>query len=228
MKTPMLYLRLPYGLSLRRSIDVMTIDAWFIFASFWVLFVTTPRPNAVNCVSVAMVYRFRTSLICVLGFLTQATLFLVLSAFGIIALISASSSTFELFKWNGAAFLIYLGVRGWITPTRPISQDVPISSEVYVKSFLLATINPKSIAGYLAAFSQFVVPSIRISAPMCIRIPTTLCLTTLSYASLGALYTGLGYTGLSTILNVWFKRVLAICFIIYRFLLGLSPFPRGM
>ena len=206
----------------------MTIEAWFIFASSWVLFITIPGPKAVNCVSLAMAYEFRKPLICVLGILTKATLFLILSAFGITALISASSSTFELFKWNGAAFLIYLGVRGWITPTRPISQDVPISSEVYVKSFLLATINPKSIAGYLAAFSQFVVPSIRISAPMCIRIPTTLCLTTLSYASLNALYKGVGYTGLSTILNVWFKRVLAICFIIYRFLLGLSPFPRGM
>ena len=129
----------------------MTIEAWFIFASSWVLFVTIPGPKAVNCVSLAMAYEFRRPLICVVRILTKATLFLILSAFGITALISASSSTFELFKWNGAAFLIYLAVRGWITPTRPISQDVPISSDVYVKSFLLATINPKSIAGYLAA-----------------------------------------------------------------------------
>ncbi|NCW15882.1 MAG: LysE family translocator, partial [Rhodobacteraceae bacterium] len=26
----------------------MTLEAWFIFASFWALFVTTPGPNAVN------------------------------------------------------------------------------------------------------------------------------------------------------------------------------------
>ena len=55
----------------------MTIEAWFIFAGFWLLFVTTPGPNAVNCVSVAMAYGFRTSLVCVLGILMQATLFLI-------------------------------------------------------------------------------------------------------------------------------------------------------
>ena len=206
----------------------MTIEAWFIFASFWVLFVTIPRPNAVNCVSLAMAYGFRISLICVLGILTKATLFLILSAFGITPLISASSSTFEMFKWIGAAFLIYLGVRGWITATGPISQDVPIRSEVYVKSLLVATINPKSIAGYLAAFSQFVAPNIPIWDQMWIIIPTALCLTKLSYTSFCALGASLGHAALSTISNVWLRRVLATCFIIYRFSLGLSPVPRGV
>ena len=182
----------------------MTVEAWIIFASFWVLFITTPGPNAVKCVSEAMAYGFRTSLIC------------------------ASPATFGVLKWIGAAFLIYLGLRGWITATRPISQDVPIRSEVYVKSFLVATINPKSIAGYLAAFSQFVAPNIPIWDQIWIIIPTSLCLTTLSYTSFCALGAGLGRAALSTILNVWLRRVLATCFIIYGFLLGLSPFPKGV
>ena len=205
----------------------MTIEAWFIFVSFWVLFVTTPGPNAVNCVSVAMAYGFRTSLICVLAIVMQATLFLIFSAFGITALISASSSTFEVFRWIGAALLIYLGIRGWITAIRPISQDAPSSSEVYVKSFLVATLNPKSIAGYVAAFSQFVAPKIPIWDQMWIIIPTVLCFMTPTYTSFFALGASVGHTALSTILNVWLRRVLAMCFIIYRFLLGLSPFSRA-
>ena len=205
----------------------MTIEAWFIFAGFRLLFVTTPGPNAVNCVSLAMAYGFRTALVCVLGILMQATLFLILSAFGITALISASSFTLGGFKWIGAAFLFYLVVRGWINATRPISQDVPVSSEVFVKSFLVATINPKSIAGYLAAFSQFLAPNIPIWDQMWIIIPTALFLTTLSYTSFCALGAGLGHAALSTILNVWLRRALATCFIIYGFLLGLSPFSRG-
>ena len=205
----------------------MTIEAWFIFASFWALFVTTPGPYAVNCVSVSMAYSFRTSLRCVLGILPQATLLFILYAFGITALMSASLFTFEVFKWIGTTFLIYLGMCGWITATRPISQDVPVSSEVYVKSCLLATINPKSIAGYLTAFSQFVVPNVPIWDQIWIIIPTTLCVTTLNYTSFCALGASLGYAILRTILNVWLRRVLATCLIIYEFLLGLSPFPRG-
>ena len=206
----------------------MTVETWFIFASFWALFVTTPGPNAVNCLSVAMAYGFRKSLICVLAILTQATLFLILSAFGITALISASPAAFGVFKWMGAALLIYLGARGWVTATSTISQDVPTTSSVYVKSFLLATANPKSIAGYLAAFSQFVAPKIPIWDQMWIIMPTALCMTTLSYTSFCALGAGLGRAALSAILNGWLRRILALCFIIYGFLLGLSPFPRGV
>ena len=128
----------------------------------------------------------------------------------------------------GAAFLIYLGLRGWITATRPISQDVPAPSEIYVKSFLVATINPKSVAGYLAAFSQFVAPNVPIWDQMWIIVPTALCLTTLSYSGFCALGAGLGRAALSAILNVWLRRILAICFIIYGFLLWLSPLPRGV
>ena len=84
----------------------MSWEAWIIFASFWVLFVTTPGPNAVNCISVAMVYGFRRALICVAGILTQATLFLTLSAFGVTALIAASPLAFLVLKWIGAGFLI--------------------------------------------------------------------------------------------------------------------------
>ena len=28
----------------------MSIEAWGIFALFWVIFVTSPGPNAVNCI----------------------------------------------------------------------------------------------------------------------------------------------------------------------------------
>ena len=73
----------------------MSFDGWIIFASFWALFVTTPGPNAVNCISVAMAYGLRMSLICVAAILTQASLFLAVSAFGITALIAASPAALQ-------------------------------------------------------------------------------------------------------------------------------------
>ena len=68
----------------------MSFEAWSIFALFWVVFVTTPGPNAVNCISNGMVLGFRSALWGVLGILTQASLFLGLSAMGVTALIIAS------------------------------------------------------------------------------------------------------------------------------------------
>jgi homoserine/homoserine lactone efflux protein len=93
----------------------MSVEAWIVFALFWVVFVTTPGPNAVNCISNGMTYGFRRSLIGVLAILTQATLFLVLSALGITALIAASPAAFLAAKLIGAGFLVYLGAR-WPLP----------------------------------------------------------------------------------------------------------------
>ena len=92
----------------------MSFEAWIVFALFWVVFVTTPGPNAVNCINNGMTLGFRRALIGVLAILTQATLFLILSALGITALIAASPTAFLMAKLLGAAVLIYLGVRGWM------------------------------------------------------------------------------------------------------------------
>ena len=205
----------------------MSIEAWIIFASFWALFVTTPGPNAVNCISVAMSYGFRRALICVAAILTQASMFLALSAFGITALIAASPMAFLVLKWIGAGFLIYLGIRGWRMAGQPVASQMPDRQQLYLKAFMIATINPKSVAGYLAAFSQFIQPDLPVISQMWAIVPTALSLTTLSYVSYCALGAGLGRTALSAVLNTYVRRILAVCFIIYGLLLGTSHFSKG-
>ena len=205
----------------------MSIEAWIIFASFWALFVTTPGPNAVNCISGAMSYGFRRALICVAAILTQASLFLALSAFGITALIAASPMAFLVLKWIGAGFLIYLGIRGWRMAGQPVASQMPDSQQLYLKAFMIATINPKSVAGYLAAFSQFIQPDLPVISQLWAIVPTALSLTTLSYVSYCALGAGLGRTALSAVLNTYVRRILAVCFIIYGLLLGTSHFSKG-
>ncbi|MFD1158675.1 LysE family translocator [Roseovarius aestuarii] len=202
----------------------MSWEGWTIFAVFWAVFVTTPGPNAVNCITNGMTIGFRRGLIAVLAILTQASLFLTLSALGITALIVASPVAFQAVKLLGAAFLIYMGVRGWITARRMVSVDAPQGS-VYWRAFVIATINPKSVAGYLAAFSQFVQPDVPIGQQMWVIFPTALTLTALSYMTYTALGAGLGRAALGAVFNVWLRRVLALCFIVYGVLLGSAATP---
>jgi homoserine/homoserine lactone efflux protein len=205
----------------------MSFEAWIIFALFWVVFVTTPGPNAVNCINNGMNLGFRRAMIGVLGILTQASLFLVLSAFGITALIAASETAFNVAKLIGAGFLIYLGVRGWMNAKTAVSiVDRPTRS-IYLRAFAIATINPKSVAGYLAAFSQFVQPDVPIWEQMVVIVPTALTLTALSYTGFTALGAGLGRAAMGAVLNVWVRRVMAGSFILYGILLGAASAPAG-
>lgn len=203
----------------------MSWEAWLLFTAFWAVFVTTPGPNAVNCIQNGMSFGFWRALPGVLAILTQATAFLLLSAAGITALITASPTAFFVAKLIGAAFLIYLGIRGWMQATKPLKAGGVTAKGMYVKALAIATINPKSVAGYLAAFSQFVQPDVPIWTQMWVILPTALTLTTLSYCGFTALGAGLGRSALAAVANTLIRRILAVCFIIYGVLLGASNVP---
>ncbi|KIC49946.1 LysE family translocator [Tateyamaria sp. ANG-S1] len=203
----------------------MSVEGWIIFALFWVVFVTTPGPNAVNCITNGMTFGFRRSVPGILAILTQATLFLLLSAAGVTALIAASPTLFFAAQLIGAGFLIYLGVRGWLMARTLPKVTAPSVQSIYLRAFAIATINPKSVAGYLAAFSQFVQPDVPVWDQMWLIVPTALTITALSYSGYTALGAGIGRAALGAVFNVWVRRVMAVCFVIYGVLLGASSTP---
>ncbi|MDK3019904.1 LysE family translocator [Pseudodonghicola flavimaris] len=204
----------------------MTFEAWSVFALFWIAFVTTPGPNAVNCISNGMALGFRRALIGVLAILTQAASFLLLSAAGVTALLAASPTGFTVAKYIGAAVLIWLGLRGWRNASKPAPTEVRPARHIYLHALAIATINPKSVAGYLAAFSAFVQPDVPIWDQMAVIVPTALTLTTLSYTGFTALGALMGRAALGAVFNVWVRRVLASCFVLYGVLLGLAATPQ--
>ncbi|WP_293575392.1 LysE family translocator [Phaeobacter sp.] len=204
----------------------MSVEAWSIFALFWVVFVTTPGPNAVNCISNGMSLGLPKAMLGVLAILTQASLFLVLSALGVTALIATSPTGFFMAKLVGAGFLIYLGWRGWKTATRPAPSAERPARHVYLHALAVATINPKSVAGYLAAFSQFVQPDVSIWQQMIVIVPTALTITALAYTGFTLLGVVLGRAALTAVFNVWIRRLMAVCFIVYGVLLGISSTPQ--
>lgn len=204
----------------------MSFQAWTIFALFWVVFVTTPGPNAVNCITNGMSLPFGRAMVGVSAILTQASLFLILSALGVTALIATSPTGFFFAKLIGAGFLIWLGIRGWIRAKTPVLADAGPARHVYLHALAIATINPKSVAGYLAAFSQFVQPDVPIWNQMVVIMPTALIITALSYTGFTILGAVLGRAALGAVFNVWVRRVMAVCFITYGVLLGTSAAPQ--
>lgn len=198
----------------------MSLQAWLVFASFWAVFVTTPGPNAVNCVTNGMTLGFLRSLPAVAAILCQAALFLGLSAAGVTALLAASPGAFRAVQLAGAAILVGLGLRGWLAAGRPVAVT-PDPARVFGRAFAVATINAKSVAGYLAAFSQFVEPGVPIARQMGAIVPTALALTAMSYTAYTALGAGLGRMALGALANLWLRRGMALLFVAYGVTLAL-------
>lgn len=198
----------------------MSFQGWLVFATFWAVFVTTPGPNAVNCVTNGMTLGFARSLPAVAAILCQAALFLALSAVGVTALLAASPGAFRAVQLVGAAVLVGLGVRGWVTAGRPVVAT-PDPARVFGRAFAIATINAKSVAGYLAAFSQFVEPGVPLGRQMGAIVPTALTLTAASYTTYTALGAGLGRAALGALANLWLRRGMASLLVAYGVALAL-------
>ncbi len=193
----------------------MELHDWLVFAGFWVLFVTSPGPNAVNCILTGWGSGFIRALPCVAGILCQAALFLTLAASGATALLVSAPSAFGAVKIGGAAVLIALGVRAWLRAGDAVTAEAPPAGGVFLRAFLIATVNAKSVAGYLAAFTQFVATDVPIWSQMGAIVPTALTLTALSYTGWCGLGAWLGSRALGVVASVWLRRGLALCFVGY-------------
>jgi len=199
----------------------VSLQGWLAFVAFWAVFVTSPGPNAVNCVANGMAFGFRRALWGVAAILTQAALFLTLAAAGVTAALAAAPAAMDALKLAGAAVLVWLGLRNILRAGRPLEPSVP-SRAIYLRAFLIATLNAKSLMGYLAAFTQFVESGQAIWPQMAAIYPSALTLTALSYCGWTALGARMGRSALATVANAWFRRLTGAAFVAYGAVLALS------
>ena len=83
------------------------------------------------------------------------------AALGLSALLASSALAFTVVKYAGAAYLIYLGIRTWLSPDEAPSLTPKNStrlSRVFFQGLWVSILNPKTALFFLAFFPQFVTP----------------------------------------------------------------------
>jgi threonine/homoserine/homoserine lactone efflux protein len=123
---------------------------------------------------------------------------------------SASAALFTIFKWLGALYLIYLGIKLW--KLSPDNKSVQYhaknrSGKSFLKSsFIVTALNPKSIAFFVAFLPQFIDPLKPALAQLTLLGGTFLFLATLN-AAIYALFAGqLGEHMKKKNVRKWFNR----------------------
>ena len=85
----------------------------------------------------------------------------VAAAFGLSAILATSAVAFNIVKVLGAVYLIYLGIRTFLSKDEPFEIDVSVQSQnrraVY-QGILTEMLNPKTALFFLAFIPQFVNP----------------------------------------------------------------------
>ncbi len=112
----------------------------------------------------------RAALVCIAGESLGGTCLILLSLFGVGAILSASAALFLVVKWLGVVYLAYLGIDQILEARRSASKEAvsPLDFESSVMQglqrsfsagFLTALLNPKAIVFYMAFLSQFFDPA---------------------------------------------------------------------
>ncbi len=124
----------------------------------------TPGAGAINTMSNALNQGWRRSLWGVLGQQAALIVQVVIVAAGVGLLVSQSPVLFNVIRYAGAAYLVFLGVRLMLTRPEPDETGVPkvqpreSAWSLFRRGFWVNLLNPKAIVFFLAFVPQFIRP----------------------------------------------------------------------
>jgi len=85
---------------------------------------------------------------------------LAIVAVGLGAILLASETLFEIVKWVGVAYLVYLGIVTWRAPARGFEEDrddeETTARGIFMRGFWVNITNPKGIIFFAAVLPQFI------------------------------------------------------------------------
>ena len=142
----------------------MALNIWLAFlAACWVISLT-PGAGAIASMSCGLRFGFRHGYWNVLGLQLALVLQILIVAAGVGAVLMTSALAFNLIKWFGVAYLIYLAYRQW--QQAPSQMEASRAEEPELgplaligRGFLVNISNPKAIVFMLAVLPQFIEPA---------------------------------------------------------------------
>ena len=132
----------------------------------------TPGPSTLLVLSHAIGRDAKRPANLIAGAFCGNLLLVAVTVSGISAVLLASQTAFELLRWLGAGYLIYLGLRTWFAPVEPLEATAAARRASYralfVQAFLTSVTNPKGLIFYFAFLPLFVTPGWPLQAQLII------------------------------------------------------------
>ena len=171
-----------------------------LFSAFLLItfvLVIVPGPIVTLVIATAATRGTRAALITVIGTTLGTAVMLLCIALGLNWVLKTSAEVFEVLRWIGAAYLIWLGIQSWRTAGR-VAEAAPPRHRVHIsRGFLVAITNPKTIAFFTAFLPQFIDPALPIGWQLFVMCTVTVVLAGLTDAA-WAVAAGLG--------RAWFMK----------------------
>lgn len=139
----------------------MQFSLWLALAGAGALISFTPGAGAINTMSNSLNAGFRRSMWGILGQQAALVIHVVIVALGVGVLVASSPTAFNVIRYAGAAYLVYLGVRQFLSkPDLAEEQTAALRNEpawsIFRRGLWVNLLNPKAIVFFLAFMPQFI------------------------------------------------------------------------
>ncbi|HZL30847.1 MAG TPA: LysE family translocator [Pseudolabrys sp.] len=134
----------------------MNLHLFSAFLLITVVLFITPGPIVTLIIATGARAGTRAALLTVAGSSAGNAVLLAFIAFGLSWILRASSEVFDVLRFVGAAYLIWLGIAAWRHAGEK-TQAIEPGGHVHAwRGFIVAVTNPKTIAFFTAFLPQFI------------------------------------------------------------------------
>ena len=141
----------------------MEFATWLAFFAAGILISVSPGAGAVACMATGMRYGLALGWWNILGMQVGIALQLAIVGAGVGAALAASNAAFNVVKFAGAAYLIWLGWKQFRAPAVALDlAAAPLAASrraLFWQGFLVNGTNPKATVFLLAVMPQFIDPA---------------------------------------------------------------------
>lgn len=124
----------------------------------WALIIT-PGPDMIYVITRGIAYGRRAGILSAFGVIAGILVHTTAAAFGLTLILQTSAFAFLIFKYLGAIYLLYLGIKAWRDKTI-VNFQAPVagvsSRALFWQGVLSNVLNPKIAIFFLAFLPQFV------------------------------------------------------------------------
>lgn len=169
----------------------MELHLYLSFVVATTIMISLPGPSVILTVGHSISFGWQHAIFTVTGATMGIAVQLIIASIGLASLLNVVVEAFELLRWAGAAYLIYLGMKQWLNAKEPLDFDNSGVSKtnLFVQGLIITIPNPKSLIFITAFLPQFIDTSLPLG-PQFVIIVSTFLVITFTVTSLWAVVAG--------------------------------------
>jgi threonine/homoserine/homoserine lactone efflux protein len=140
----------------------MNLEFWLLYVSVVFMASIIPGPSMLLALTHGIKYGYKRSIVTALGNTTASIIQAIIAISGLSIIFTTSGILFEVIRYAGAIYLIYIGIMLFKTPSKDMlsTNDIDTNSSsiysMFSQAFFIAIGNPKAIIFFTALFPQFI------------------------------------------------------------------------